>query len=94
MIIEKQIKITKINVTAQEWQLYTASMGCSGAARALNSAFKKAVNAKGSTPESVQEEMDKVRAVYSKYGAYDTEPRYTMYDLIKKVYGRYPEGVF
>lgn len=94
MIVEVQPKVSKIKLSAKEWQLYTASMACGKAATSLNKAFKDAVNKKGSTPESVEEAVNKVRAEYAKFGAYDTVPSYVMWDLIKMVYGRYPEGVF
>lgn len=93
MNIECTIKVKKVDVSAKEWQLYTESMNCTAVAKSLNRNFKYFANVKGATPETVYREMNKVRNMFPSYGASDSEPRYVLQDLIKQVFGRYPDGV-
>ncbi len=94
MKIERVAKVTKVDVSADEWQLYTRSMDCKQVARSLNRQFKYFCNVKGSTPEYVLEQMNKIRDQFSEFGAADTEPRYVLQDLINQVFGRYPNGAY
>ena len=79
-------KVTECNLTADQWELYTAIFNCNKAARALNSAFKRLVNS-GMDRVKVYHEMAKVMDKYSAYGAADSEPYYVLEDLLKAVYG-------
>jgi len=100
-----------IPVTGDDWQLYTCSMKCGTAARGLTAALKKAfryfeknMGRDGKpVPQTLGDAFDIVREAmnkYSKFGAYDTEPRcvaqQALIDLAKlKLYGDingyYPE---
>jgi hypothetical protein len=72
--------------SANDWQLYTASMPCKRAANALNSNLKKLVNTKGSTVDSVRSGMSSTMAKYSKFGAYDSEPIWFLDHILNQVY--------
>ena len=82
--IEK--KITDINLSASDWQLFTASMDCTKAAKALNKAFMKAVNS-GLTRQQAQDFMDHIMWDMRDFGAADSEPTHTLIDLLDLVYG-------
>ena len=71
--------------SAEDWQLYTASMKCTRVANVLNSNLKKLVNA-GYGMDWVEREMHKVMVRYSSYGAYDTEPIWVLTDILNQVY--------
>jgi hypothetical protein len=73
--------------TAEDWQLYTASMKCTKAANALNKSLKTLVN-NGNTRQHVYESMITIMSLYSKYGAFDTEPRWVLEDILSQVYDR------
>ncbi len=80
--------MVRIPTTGEDWELYTSSMACGRAARALTAALKrallvvdKAIKAgTGHTDDGLETLMDQhlypVMSTYSSYGAYDTEPRY------------------
>ena len=93
-----------VPTTADDWELYTSSMKCGNAARALTAATIRVIKTidayaqKGyaPTPEGAsklyREIIEPVMSRYSKFGAYDTEPRgvayYTMERAIQKITGR------
>ena len=74
----------KINpkFTADDWQLYTASMDCQPAVDALNEALKLAVNTDGSTVDSAREYVFGIMRQFAEYGAYDTEPIWVLDDVL------------
>jgi hypothetical protein len=80
---------TKINpeLTAHDWELYSDKPGVKGVAKKINAALRKAVNKKDSTPQTVSMEMRPVLSSFSNFGADDTEPRYHLAMIIRKVYG-------
>jgi hypothetical protein len=72
--------------TADDWQLFTASMNCNGAARKLNTTLRQAVNKKGSTAFEVRLEMHPVMRELSKFGANDSEPQWLLASVLDEVY--------
>ncbi len=90
-------KEVRIPSTGSDWELYTSSMACGRAARALTSALKKAVAvvdkaAKDGfrpTENGYYELYEKygvpVCSKYASFGAYDTEPRSHFIMALEKV---------
>ena len=79
-------KTVNINLSADEWELYTASMDCTEAAAELNKAMTEAIN----SSETADEAYKKLKGTFSKlgkFGASDSEPLYHMNDILHKVYG-------
>ena len=71
--------------SAEDWQLYTASMKCTRVANSLNKSLKTLVN-NGNTREYVYDSMITIMAHYSNYGAYDTEPIWFLDCVLNQVY--------
>lgn len=74
-------------LSANEWQLYSSMEGVKSVARDLNRRLKKLVNAKDSTRSVVEKEMMAFMYTYATYGAYDSEPRWVLMDIMDDVYG-------
>lgn len=83
LIINKKVEL---NYSADKWQLYTASMNCDEAAQELNKAFTEAVNS-GLGKLEVYKSVEAVMRKYDNFGATDSEPRWVLEDLIRKVFG-------
>lgn len=92
-------RTVEIPTTGNEWQLYTSSMACSGAAKALTSALVRALRkldwAKSAGPMAPVAVYDIYREIvwpvmvkYRDYGATDTEPRGVAQDALGRVYGQ------
>ena len=79
----------RCNMDARDWQLYSASMDCSGVADILNKSFDimardiygfpldlALVDAETAIKlaKKLQERMRAVLSIWSSYGAYDSEP--------------------
>lgn len=89
-------KSVNVPSTGEDWQLYTYSMKCGNAARALTAALVKALRiidqhaAKGYAPTSRGAEKlmgDMIYPVMNKYaefGACDTEPRNVAYGSMER----------
>jgi hypothetical protein len=79
------------SLSGDDWQLYTQSRPeeCESAAQALNAALGAAVNCGKRRPE-VQAAVWAVMAQLSKTGAYDTEPRGVLEDILDDVFGPKP----
>lgn len=84
-LIEKKITI-KLELTADDWQLYTASTNCTKAAMALNKAIETAVNT-GLSRYEVERAANVAMRANDKYGATDTEPRWVLNDILDEVFG-------
>ena len=82
-------KITRMKLPPEAWQLYDQP-GMKRVANALSNAFARLVNS-GKSREEVRQSMDQLREKYSEYGADDTEPRYTLNDLLTATFGRSEE---
>jgi hypothetical protein len=73
--------------SAEDWQLYTASMPCTKVANALNKSLKTLVN-NGNTQQHVYESMITIMGLYSNHGASDTEPHWFLQHILSHVYDR------
>ena len=87
-----------ISLTAEEWQLYTTSMPCDEAAKALNieldnllKEVKSAITQKPSEKIAlalyVRDRMLSLMNKYAGWGARDTEPEWVLVDTINKELG-------
>ncbi len=88
-ITMKNLKISKkieATFTKDQWGLYDLT-GAENVAYVLNQKLQEAVNSDGSTADSVEAEMAKYCSIYSKFGSNDSEPRYFLNNVIKKIYG-------
>lgn len=83
--LEDSLGRVDVNLTADQWGLFTHSMDCTEAADALNRAVEDNVNL-GFDREEVEEEVYKVMNTYSDYGANDTEPRTVLTNIIDELY--------
>lgn len=75
-----------VNLTANEWQLYSESMNCTRAAAALNAAAAEAINRSTTAAEAMKcfyPAMNK----WADYGAADSEPYYVASDLFTRAFG-------
>jgi len=85
MKIVKSYQVTGLDYDADRWELYQMG-GAAEAAAALNNSFMTAVNA-GKDRNEVEDAMWKTMDKYSKFGAFDTEPRGVLLDLMDEVFG-------
>jgi len=77
---------TSINLTGEQWDLFTHSMDTTKAAEALNNAVEENVN-NGLSREEVEVAVEKIMDQYAQYGARDTEPRAVLNQLLDELYG-------
>ena len=80
--IKKQVRL---DLTADDWQLYTTSKDCDAAACALNNVFEFWFNTEAPREKLVRE-MYEIMKIWSEYGAADSEPMYVLEDLVDAVY--------
>lgn len=88
MKLNVTVDIGRIPETADDWELYTSSMNCTVAARALTAALKKALRAvaKGATTyEAMKAHFDPVARKYADYGAQDSEPTHHAERILDRV---------
>lgn len=85
MKIVKSYNVTGLDYDADRWELYQMG-GVANVAAALNNSFMTAVNA-GKDRDEVESAVWKTMDKYSKFGAWDTEPRGVLDDLIDEVFG-------
>ncbi len=84
--VQRQTRVTGINLSADDWQLYTRKTGADGVAAQLNEGFQTLVNS-GKPREEVNAIMSKLMGRLRGWGADDTEPHYVLKDLLDHVYG-------
>ena len=82
LVIKKQIEV---NLTPEQWQLFTVSMDCRMAAACLNAAFELHFNY-GKPKNEVRNVMNKVMDEFASFGAADTEPGWVLEDLLDACY--------
>lgn len=82
LTISKRIAV---HLTAEQWELYTASRDCTVAAEALNDAVQHYFNI-GQTREVVHHLVTRVMSRYADYGAMDTEPKEVLNQLLDVLY--------
>ena len=78
--------IEKLELTADDWQLYTTSMNCEKAAEKLNNTFVASVNL-GLDKHQTRVKMNHVMNMCRSYGADDSEPHYVLRELMDLVVG-------
>lgn len=74
-----------INLSADDWDLYTREPGVEGVAASLNIRFNECVNMNMTRQETVAA-MDKEMRLYRAWGASDSEPLYVLEQLLNEVY--------
>lgn len=74
--------VLEVNLTGDQWELFTNSMDCTEATTALNSTFNL-LSAAGATKDVFRKEMESVMSKYSEFGASDSEPRWKLEDLLE-----------
>jgi hypothetical protein len=72
--------------TAEEWQLFTCSMDCTGPAGELNYNLKWAINS-GLTRRDAEKHMGEIMRKLSDFGACDSEPIWFLEPIMDKIYG-------
>lgn len=72
--------------TAEEWQLFTASMDCAKVAEKLNYELKIVVNG-GNERFQVEKHMEQWMRKFAEYGAYDSEPIWFLQQVLDEIYG-------
>ena len=78
--------MTVVNLSASEWQLFTEIPAAERAAAALNKTLNTCF-ASGYDYDKTVEEMALVMGEYCELGAFDTEPRTVLWELLDKHYG-------
>jgi len=85
--LKLSVQVVEVNLTADDWELFTSMDGADDVAEALNSSFKSLVNA-GKSRDDVEVEMEKVMSEHSSFGAIDSEPLWMLRQLLTDVFGR------
>lgn len=85
VIIKRTIKL---QLTAEQWQLYTSSMDCRMAARTINSKVARIINAASDKDQAYRNACE-VLNLYSDFGASDSEPRYVLRKVLAEFFGDY-----
>ena len=75
-----------VSFTADQWELYDKP-GRDEAVAELNAALRDAVNAPGSTEQSVLDAMQIVQRKHDKLGADDSEPQHLIDHVVEQVFG-------
>ncbi len=83
--VEIKVKEVKVNMSADQWELYTSMRGANIIAANLNRKFERCVR-NGLSAEETYNVMSKMMSKYGKFGASDSEPRYHLDCLIRKVW--------
>ena len=76
----------ELQLTADDWDLYTGSLDCEPAAKALNVEIAAIINAAPNKDKAYFEGC-KVLELYSEFGAGDTEPRYVLRNILAEFFG-------
>jgi len=87
--VKVTVDVGKLPETGDDWELYTASMKCEGAARALTGALKKALRAVGegtTVPDALRDHFDPIARKYADYGAQDSEPTWKATRILERVH--------
>lgn len=72
--------------TWKEWQLFKMK-GSAGVARALNTKLKSLVNSGKYSRDDITDQMHTLMSESRKFGAFDSEPRWFLEDILDEVYG-------
>ena len=77
--------LVNVNLTPDDWDLYTSEPEVERVAEYLNTRFNDCVNA-GWARDLVQRTMYKEMNLYKHWGAFDTEPRSVLEELLDGVF--------
>ena len=77
--------IESLTLSADDWGLFTATMDCDKVAEKLNNTFVACVN-QGLDVHQTRVKMNHIMNLNSKFGAADSEPNYTLRELISVVF--------
>jgi len=83
VIIKKAITL---ELTANDWDLYTSTLDCKTAAKVINVEIAAIINA-APNKDAAYLEACKVLELYSDFGANDTEPRYVLRNILAEFFG-------
>lgn len=78
--------IQSLELDADDWGLFTASMDCDKVAEKLNHTFVACVN-NGFDRNQTRARMDHIMHLNSKFGAADSEPSHKLDELLETVFG-------
>lgn len=73
--------------TAEQWQLFTASMDCKNVAEKLNYELKIVVNGDSMSRAQIEQHMHQWMRKFAEYGAYDSEPIWFLQQVLDEIYG-------
>jgi len=85
--IKKKVVVESINLTADDWDLYSSMEGSNLAANTLNKMVMIYANKYPLDKDKADEEITKVMEELKNYGAIDSEPRYVMRKILNFIYG-------
>jgi hypothetical protein len=77
--------IQSLDLSDEDWQLYTKTMDCTKVAEKLNNTFVACVN-QGLDKHQTRVKMNHIMGLNSKFGAADSEPIYVLGELINLVF--------
>jgi hypothetical protein len=79
-------KAMTLELTGDDWDLYTCAMDCEPAAKAINIEVAAIINT-ASSKDKAYFEACKVLDRYSEFGASDSEPRYVLRNVLAEFFG-------
>jgi predicted component of type VI protein secretion system len=82
------VRITKkiaLNLSADEWEMFTHEMGCDRAAQLVNAGIEYILNTTDDRREA-QRQCWKVLEQYSRYGVNDSEGHHVLERILDKFY--------
>jgi len=80
----------RINMTANDWELYTASFDAddiANVANKINEQLEVTLSCGVTDAADFEDKGYKILAKFRKFGADDTEPRYHLRNLCRKLFG-------
>lgn len=78
--------IEELTYDANDWELYSSEYGSEESAKRLNEAVIDAVNSSDTANEASQK-VEPAFALERDFGASDSEPRWHLRNILRKVYG-------
>jgi hypothetical protein len=78
-------RTARVQLSADEWQLYSSQPDCDLAATALNHAAEVAIGSSDSIDEAMNKWMPYARA-HREFGATDSEPYWVAIDLFRRAF--------
>ena len=88
--MKKKVTIQKLEITADEWDLYENRGGRGdrdGVATALSNQLKDSINSNGSDRRAAYSRMENIMGKFSDYGAADSEAHYRLGYVLDYAFG-------